>query len=87
MTPEAEKAKELIKSYSEILENNTQCFNIPAVARQCALTDVCNTIDIANRVSDISGNYFRVLPNYNYGDADQELKFWQGVQKELLKMQ
>ena len=64
-------------------DDNTGTFTTSAYsAKQCSMFLVDSMIELTNRVSDVSGNYF-ILTSGNYGDADSEFEFWKDVKKEL----
>jgi hypothetical protein len=88
MTP-SEKAKELVDKYAKAVDPNHRN-DLPkkatkATAKQCALIGVDVVIDLADRVSDISDNYFKNIDG-NYTPALTELEFWQQVKEEINKL-
>lgn len=52
-------------------------------SKQCALIAVDEIIKLMDKVSTISGNYFRGTETGSYVDADIEEKYWQEVRKEI----
>ena len=91
------KAKEILKKYTDLKVTILGCVDrgnacvvtnnlLDQSAKQCALIDCNGKIELAERVSDISSNYFRLTKTGNYGDAYLELEFWQEVKTEINKL-
>lgn len=84
MTPK-ETAAKIVNEMHDVITTgslNDKVIKYP-YAKKCALIAVEQLIDLSERVSSISGQWFDLTETGTPGPAEREWEFWKAVKQEI----